>query len=203
MNYHATTTLNRIRAVGPCRPRWRKLLKSLGKTAADDDPLHLLTVLNSSGLDDTLWVMSNAMPDDRLERHFSAWCAEQSLHLFEAERPGDRRVRDQIAMLRRDDATHDERFAAQRAAWDAVHDTVALDELNPAWDAAWASVALDSARDASIAIARAETNAMARDATADAESDVALTAAWDAAIDAARAAQERQLRIMLGEKLAA
>ena len=105
MPYASTTTLAAIRAASPCEAGWRKLLGTLGKTSADDEPLDLLTVLDSNGLDDALWVLSCAMPDDRLARHFQAWCAEQVLHLFEAERPDDTRVRDQIAMLRNDEAS--------------------------------------------------------------------------------------------------
>ena len=33
------TTLNAIRAHSPCRDRWEKLLRHLGKTEADDEPL--------------------------------------------------------------------------------------------------------------------------------------------------------------------
>ena len=169
MTYDATTTLNRIRAAKPCIAGWEKLLATLGKTKADDEPLHLLAVLDSNGLDDALWVLSYAMPDDRLARHFQARCAERVLHLFEAERPDDSRVRDQIAMLRNDDATDDDRAAARDAAraaaraeaWDAVRDA--------AWDAAWAA---------------------ARAAAGD--------AAWAAAWDAAWAKQEQDLREMLG-----
>ena len=117
--YQSTTTLSRIREALPCREGWEKLLAHLGKTKADDEPLQLLTVLDSNGLDDALWVLSYAMPDDRLARHFQAWCAEQVLHIFEAERPNDMRVRDQIAMLRNDEATAAARAAARAAAWDA------------------------------------------------------------------------------------
>ena len=153
--YHSTTTLNAIRKASPCEKGWLKLLKHLGKTKADDEPLDLLTVLDSNGLDDALWVMSYAKPDDRLARHFQAWCAEQVLPIFEAERPNDRRVRDQIAMLRNDDATYEERAAARAAArtaaWGAAR--------TAAWAAAWATV-WDAARTA----ARAAAWAAARNA---------------------------------------
>ena len=175
MQYHSITTLNEIRAAGPCECGWGKLLKSLGKTKADDDPLPLLTILESNGLDDALWCLR--VPSlERLSRHFQAWCAEQVLHLFEAERPNDMRVRDQIAMLRKDDATDEDRTAARAIAQDAARAA--------AQDDAWAA-ALDAAR------------AAARDAALDAARAAAWAAAWDAAWDAARAAQERQLRLML------
>ena len=141
--YKSTTTLAAIRAASPCEKGWKKLLAALGKTKADSEPLDLLTILNSNGLDDALWVMSFAMPDDRLARHFQAWCAEQVLHIFEAVRPDDRRVRDQIEMLRRDDATKAERDAAIAAARFAARDAAIAAARDAAIAAAW-----DAARDA-------------------------------------------------------
>ena len=169
--YHSTTTLNAIRKASPCEKGWLKLLKHLGKTKADDEPLDLLTVLDSNGLDDALWVMSYAKPDDRLARHFQAWCAEQVLPIFEAERPNDRRVRDQIAMLRNDDATYEDRAAARAAAKDAARAASWAAARTAAWAAAWAA-AWDAARIA------------------------ARAAEWAAA----RNAQERQLRKMLAAR---
>ncbi len=141
-DFHSITTLAEIREAGPCEDGWQKLLRYLGKTKADDEPLPLLTVLESNGLDDALWCLR--VPSlDRLSRHFRAWCADQVLHHFEAERPDDKRVRDQIAMLRNDEATIQERdaagAAAGAAAWDAAGDA--------AWAAAWAA-ARDAAGDA-------------------------------------------------------
>lgn len=117
--YHSTTTLAEIRAQAPCEDGWQKLLKHLAKTKADDEPLALLTILESNGLDDALWCM--CCPSlDRLSRHFQAWYAEQVLPHFEAERPDDTRVREQIAMLKRDDASDADRAAARAAAWAAA-----------------------------------------------------------------------------------
>ena len=181
-----TTTLAAIRAASPCESGWKKLLAALGKTEADSEPLDLLTVLNSNGLDDALWVMSFAMPDARLARHFQAWCAEQVLHIFEAVRPDDRRVRDQIEMLRRDDATEAERDAARDAAWASARAS-ARDAAEAAEDAARASA------EAAWASAWAAAWASARDAAEAAE------ASWDAAWASARDAQESRLRKMLNE----
>ena len=186
--YKSTTTLAAIRAASPCESGWKKLLAALGKTKADSEPLDLLTVLNSNGLDDALWVMSFAMPDDRLARHFQAWCAEQVLHIFEAVRPDDRRVRDQIEMLRRDDATEAEREAAE-----AARDAAEAAAWASARDAAWAS-----ARDAAEA-ARASAWASARASAWDA-ARASVWASVEAARDAARDAQESRLRKMLNEE---
>jgi len=38
-----TTTLNEIKKHCPCEDGWKKLLKHLGKTKADDEPLPLVT----------------------------------------------------------------------------------------------------------------------------------------------------------------
>ena len=184
--YDSTTTLAEIRAAGPCEDGWAKLLRHTGKTKADNDPLPLLTVLDSNGLDDAAWCLR--VPSlERLSRHFGAWCAEQVLHLFEAEVPDDMRPRKAIAVARDDNATPEQRSAAHAAAWDAAR--------SAARSAAWAA-------------ARAAARAAAWDAQA--ARDAAQAAAWDAwaaqaawdagaagAAQAAWDAQERQLRKML------
>ena len=159
MEYHAITTLTEIRDHSPCRDGWQKLLKHLGKTEADDDPLHLMTILNSNGLDDALWCL-RAKSLDRLSRHFQAWCADQVLYLFEAERPTDNRVRDQISMLRNDGASEQERaaawVAARDAAWAAARDAAWVAAEDAAGASAWVAAraaAWVAARDAAWAAA--------------------------------------------------
>ena len=138
MEYHSITTLNEIRAADPCHDGWTKLLRHLGKTKADDEPLPLLTVLESNGLDDALWCLR--VPSlERLSRHFQAWCADQVLHHFEAERPNDTRVRGQIAMLRNDDASEHERRAARSAAWSAAESAAWSAAESAAESAAWSA----------------------------------------------------------------
>jgi len=185
------TTLNAIRAASPCHDGWTKLLKHLGKTFADDQPLPLLTVLDSNGLYDALRVLDNTKCNPRLARHFGAWCAEQVLPIFEANCPNDIRPRNAIAVARNDAATPQERaaaWAAARAAWGAgaarasgaawaAARAAAWDAGGAAWEAAWAA---------------------ARAAAGDA-GGAAWDAAWDAAGDAAWGAQEVHLRKMLTE----
>ena len=171
MTFNTITTLNEIRAEHPCREGWEKLLAQLGKTKADYEPLELLTIINSNGLDDAMWCLQ--VPSlERLSRHFQAWCAEQVLHHFESEHPDDMRVRNQIAMLRNDTATNQEREFAKDAARAAARD------------------AADAAARAAADAARAAADAAARDA--------AWAAARAAAWAAADAAQEKQLRKMIG-----
>ena len=175
----STTTLNAIREHGPCADGWRKLLTHLGKTAADDEPLSLLTILDSNGLDDALWCL-RAMPEHNKHwRLYAVWCARQVQHLMTdarsvaaldvAERHAHGTASDQELAAARD--------AARAAAWDAARAAAKA----AAVDAAWAA-AVDAAVDA------------ARDATRDAARSAARAAAWDAAWDAARAAQTARLR---------
>ena len=183
-------TLNMIRAKSPCHDGWTKLLKHLGKSGGDDEPLDLLTVLAINGLGDALWVLDRTGCNPRLARHFSAWCAEQVLPLFEAARPGDTRPRDAIVVALDDSATDGERAAAgtaaraaawdaaRDAAWDAARDAAGSDTRDAAWAAAW--VAAGAA--AGVA-AGSDTRVAARAA--------AGAASWDA--------QTAQLRKMLVE----
>ena len=74
MKYHTTTTLEEIRACDPCEDGWAQLLSYLGKASADDEPLDLLTILESNGLDDAIWCLQ--VPSlERLSRDFQAWLA--------------------------------------------------------------------------------------------------------------------------------
>ena len=76
------TTLNAIREHGPCPDGWTKLLRHLGKTQADDEPLSIVTVLDSNGLDDALWCLRAVTGHDREIRLYAVWCARQVQHLM-------------------------------------------------------------------------------------------------------------------------
>ena len=143
-----TTTLNAIREHGPCADGWKKLLNHLGKTGADDEPLSLLTILDSNGLDDALWCL-RAMPEHNKHwRLYAVWCARQVQHLMTdarsvaaldvAERHAHGTASDQELAAAKAAA----KAAARDAAWDAARDA--------AWDAAWAA-AWDAAWDAQAA----------------------------------------------------
>jgi len=186
------TTLNRIREHGPCINGWHKLLKHLGKLAADDDPLPLVTILDSNGLEDTLWCLRAVIdveqhaPEMRL---YAVWCARQVQHLMTD--PRSLEALDVAERHARGEATDDEleaaRAAAADAAWAAAraaaHAAAHAAAADAAWDAAWdaARAARAAAADDAWAAARAAAHAAARAAAAD--------AAWDAAWDAARDAQ--------------
>ena len=164
------TTLNKIREHGPCADGWQKLLTHLGKTKADDEPLAFTTILDSNGLDDTLWCMRSAPEYDKDWRLFAVWCARQVQHLMTDQRSLS--ALDVAERHAHGSATDDElaaAWAAAGAAWAAAWDA--------AWDAAW-TAAGDAARAAAWTAA----------------GDAARDAAWDAAWAAASAAQTIELR---------
>ena len=111
------TTLSAIRAHGPCASGWRKLLAHLNKTEADDEPLSLLMILDSNGLDDALWALRAVEGYDREKRLYAVWCARQVKHLLIDQRSLNAlEVAERFARGR---ATREELDAAGAAARDA------------------------------------------------------------------------------------
>lgn len=127
------TTLNKIREQGPCIDGWEQLLSSLGKTKADDEPLSLLTVLDSNGLDDTLWCFRAVDGFDKEKRLFAVWCARQVQHLMTDSR--SLAALDVAERFAFGDATLAELAAAEDAA-QAARDAAEDAARDAAWDAA-------------------------------------------------------------------
>ena len=168
------TTLNKIRLNSPCTSGWTKLLKYLGKTAADDVELDLLTILESNGLDDTLWCLRAVDGFDKEKRLMAVAFAREVQHLMKDPRS--------IAAL---DVA--ERFANGGAT---------QQELNDAYDAARAAYAAYAAARAAYAAADAARAARAADA---ADAARAADAATDAAADDERKKQDKILTTLLKE----
>ena len=185
------TTLNKIREHRPCTSGWEKLLYYLGKTKADDEPLSLLTILDSNGFDDAIWCLRAVEGKDREVRLFAVWCARQVQHLMKDQRSID--VLDVAERYANGEATGDE----LTAAWDAMSAASAMWDARSAayaaraaWDAAWVARA---AADAAAADAAADAAAAAYYATlADAEADE-WEAAWAAEAEMKKK-QEAELR---------
>ena len=112
------TTLNAIRDHHPCAYGWKKLLANLGKTAADDDPLSLITILDSNGIDDALWCLRAVYDHDKEIRLFAVWCARQVQHLMTDQRSVA--ALDVAERFANGDATKEELDAAVAAARDAA-----------------------------------------------------------------------------------
>jgi len=147
------TTLNKIRSHGPCRDGWAKLLKHLGKTQADDEPLALATVLGSNGIDDALWCLRACDGIDREARLYAVWCARQVQHLMTDQRSLDAL---DIAERHADGEATDQELAAARDAASAAASAVA--------SAAARAAAGGAASDAALAAAWAAAGGAASDA---------------------------------------
>jgi hypothetical protein len=122
------TTLAKILKNNPCgRERktrvelygWLKLLNYLGKSAVDDEPLSIQTILESNGLDNALWALRCVDGHERAElRLLACDYAEHVLPLYESAHPGDKSLRECIQAARRyamDQATLSELYAARSA----------------------------------------------------------------------------------------
>jgi hypothetical protein len=140
------TTLNKIRAHRPCANGWTKLLRHLGKTQVDDEPLALVTILDSNGLDDALWCLRACEDIDREARLYAVWCARQVQHLMTDQR--SLAALDAAERHANGEATDEE----LDAAWDAAGAAAWAAEWAAAWDAAGAT-ARDAAWDAARAAA--------------------------------------------------
>ena len=192
-------TLNKIRSKPLCTEGWKKLLTSLRKTKADDEPLSLITILDSNGLDDALWCLRTLEGHDKEIYLYAVWCARQVQHLMEDER--SIKALDVAEAFANGLATKQEIGAASVAAWAASDaawtDTWAATAAWAASDAAWdadaatAAAARDAAKDAA---ARAAAAAARAAAAAKAAAAWDADAARDAARDAAKDAQEKEFR---------
>ena len=169
-------TLKQLRENKACVSGYNKVVSTLKGIEYDcnretyirfkhDDPISLLSILESNGIEDALWCLRvNDAEWARDSRLFAVWCARQVQHLMNDERSIN--ALDVAEKFANGEETQDDLDAAMDAAWVA------------AWDAAW-----DAARVAAWVAAR--------DAAWDAARVAAWDAAWDAAMVAARDAQKQ------------
>ena len=119
------TTLNKIRAAGPCglKPDSNgtltglcKLMNYLGKTTTDDDPVSFAVILESNGLDDALWCL-RAVPEElRRWQKLAVAFARTVQHLMTD--PRSLRALDVAQAHAEGRATDADLYAAGDAAWD-------------------------------------------------------------------------------------
>ena len=108
------TTLNAIRAHRPCADGWEKLLRHLGKTTADEEPLRIATIVQSNGLADALWCLRAVKGHEREIRLYAVWCARQVQHLMMD--PRSVHALDVAERFARGEASADEWTLAKKAA---------------------------------------------------------------------------------------
>ena len=182
------TTLNQIRDESPCADGWKKLLAHLGKTQADDEPLSIITILDSNGLDDALWCLRSLTGHDREIRLYVVWCARQVQHLM-----ADKRSIDALDVAERyaNGLATDKELAAASDAADAAWAVASA--------AAWAATS-DARAAAWAAASDARAAAWAAWAASFAASDARAAASFAASFAADDAdAQEKRLREVCAE----
>ena len=144
-----TTTLNKIRDCSPCASGWQILLKYLGTDFDPKAEINLLTILESNGVADMLWVLRATVEDSkRIASQLAIEFAEQALPIFEARRPGDDRPREAI-----------------QAARGYIDGKIPLEELQACRSHAYASA--DAAASAADAAASAAASEKAREKQAE------------------------------------
>ena len=186
-----TTTLNAIRAQHPCEDGWKRLLIDLGKTKADDEPLPLVTILNSNGIDDALWCLRAVEGFDKEKRLFAVWCARQVQHLMKDDRGvAAVDVAERFANGLASQEELEAAWAAADAAARAVHLPCAADAA--AWQSASAAYSAAYA-----AYSAAWQSASAAYSAAYAAYSAACQAA-DSVVDVARTAQTEKFKEIFG-----
>jgi len=138
------TTLARIRAKSPSESGWKKLLRHLGKTSADDELLPFSVIVESNGLEDAFWCCQT-VEYDRVWRLYGVWCARQVQHLMKDQRSID--ALDVAERFASGMATRDELQRAWAAARDAARDVqkaMFLRVVNASTEDAAAQILLDA-----------------------------------------------------------
>jgi len=138
-----TTTLAEIREHQPCENGWKELLRYLGKTKADNEPLLLLTILDSNGFDDCLWSLRTRPDLNWLWRLYIVSCARNVQHLMNDQRSID--ALDVAERYALGTASCGELAEARSAAWSAAW--AAPREARPAAEAAAEAVAEEAAEE--------------------------------------------------------
>ena len=181
----------------PCSNGWRKLLKYLGKTVADDEPLPFGVILDSNGLEDALWCCHTAPEHNRVWRLYAVWCARQVQHLMTDPRSLNALdVAERHANGQATDKELSAAWAAAREAWVATEVSIETPTEAGAQAATWA------AGDATFNVGAAAWAAReaAFDARAAGDAGDAAQSAGDAAREAAQTAQVAKFREMVGDR---
>lgn len=73
------TTLNKIKAHNPSSEKWSKLLRSLGKTKADDEPISIKRIIETNDFEDALWYFCTVDNYSSILRDFARFCGSQNI----------------------------------------------------------------------------------------------------------------------------
>ena len=119
------TTLNKIRDHSPCADGWQKLLRTLGKTKADDEPLSIIEILDSNGFADALWCLRTVDDHEREIRLLAVEFARTVKHMMRDPRSIE--ALDVAERYANGLATGEQFSSARAAARDAAGAAAAVD----------------------------------------------------------------------------
>lgn len=148
------TTYSKCRDAGACKSELYRAARKAGGIGeyGKDNKTSLIKVLDTLGLDSTIWVLDCAAEGadaHRIKHQFAADCAARVLAIFEREYPNDARPRDAIKSTRR--------YALGRETW--------LKWTAARGDAEYAYLYIAGAAYAAKAAARADAASASVDAT--------------------------------------
>ena len=146
-----TVTLAALRKEGACISGYNKVVRDVqGRELSDSDreretyirfahkdPIPLILIVESNGLDDALWALRCVHDCDRDARLFAVWCARQVQHLMTDAR--STAALDVVEAFANGEASEHELAAARDAAWDAAGAAAGAAAWDPARDAARAA----------------------------------------------------------------
>jgi hypothetical protein len=132
------TTLNKIREKVPYVPNWVKLLKSLNKTEADDQPLSIISIIDSNGIAFAIWCLRAVEGHDGEIRLFAVDSARDVQHLMTD--PNSIAALDTSEKFAKGEATVEELHTANETAWEAVVDAASKSAWATVIDLTWAAV---------------------------------------------------------------
>ncbi|MHB8413984.1 MAG: putative immunity protein [Acidiferrobacteraceae bacterium] len=181
MKIQLFTTLSELRYHLPCDSGWRTLLASLHYDYPHDAPINLLHILESNGVQDTMWALRATRAPAQLRVAICADMAESVLPIWERYYPTDTRPHECIDACRQ-----------------FVLGTLPLDQLRRTGYRTYAAYAASAAASAASAAASAVHAAAAAAAAAYAAASAAYAAS--AAASAAYAGAERKAQAVILRK---
>lgn len=137
-----TTTLNALAVCRPkpCRTGREVLLRGLGKTKPDADPLSIATILTTNGLSEAIWALRTIPDLDAPIRKLSILFAHRTLYLT-----SDHRLRNALVAARQfADGTLTD-MALKWARQDAIHAKDSMQQGSP--EACAAEAVVNAAED--------------------------------------------------------
>lgn len=115
------TTLQLLKEKNACLKGIETLLESLPENFNHAEPISLLHIVESNGLNDALWALRATQEEgaDRVAKELAIEFAEKALPIFEDRYPDDKRLREAINAARfflAGDITREQLFEARYAA---------------------------------------------------------------------------------------